>query len=461
MNSARSMFISYRRKDALGHARALHRDLCRRFGEEQIFFDQGSIEAGEDFTERLSGGVRDCGVLLALIGPGWLDARDKAGGRRLEDPRDFVRQEIALALALQKRVLPILFDDTPVPPEEDLPMPLQGLQRQQGLTLRGMNYEYDSQLEELVRRLAAITGRAPQPSSERVQVGPLAEPEKLSYLCDRSEQEDGFREAIRKHLGTSRGRPLIIVVHGRENEAHGPFTERLDKLILPSALKDTTLAGLVRFLLLPRAPPPDGSNDVPRSLRSQIALELQENQPETDALILDYVRRQRLAGVVAVTTWYAKECGGNPGATLRSFVDYWRGFPDTGEKTLVVGLLLLKYDSGEPLSGPLRSLLRLLSGPPSHEVKEVKVRRALEDLRQALEREADIPFHVLPELESVKRPDLDRWAQKAASLIGDLPARRLQAIIPRDEARPMDDVLEQLRPLITERFAAAPRRGMA
>jgi hypothetical protein len=37
-------------------------------------------------------------VLLAVIGPNWLDARDEHGNRRLDNPNDFVRIEIAAAL---------------------------------------------------------------------------------------------------------------------------------------------------------------------------------------------------------------------------------------------------------------------------------------------------------------------------------------------------------------------------
>jgi hypothetical protein len=34
------VFLSYRRSDAAGHARALHRDLIRRFDPGQVFFDR-------------------------------------------------------------------------------------------------------------------------------------------------------------------------------------------------------------------------------------------------------------------------------------------------------------------------------------------------------------------------------------------------------------------------------------
>jgi len=49
-----TIFISYRRSDAVGHARALHRDLCRRFEKDLIFFDRQSIESGDVFPEEFA-----------------------------------------------------------------------------------------------------------------------------------------------------------------------------------------------------------------------------------------------------------------------------------------------------------------------------------------------------------------------------------------------------------------------
>lgn len=166
------LFISYRRSDAAGHARALYRDLCRRFDKRRIFFDRESIEAGAVFPERLREGVASCRALLALIAPGWLEAKTARGERRLDGEDDFVRQEIAAALQLGKKVIPVLFDDTPMPEGAQLPAPLRALAGRDALMLRGKNLEYDVQFEALVRILAGIPGMpAPLPAEEGVVVG--------------------------------------------------------------------------------------------------------------------------------------------------------------------------------------------------------------------------------------------------------------------------------------------------
>jgi len=100
--------------------------------------------------------------LLALIGPEWLQVKNADGLRRLNDPKDFVRQEIAQALALNKKLIPVLFDDTPSPAANELPAPLKALASCDVLTLRGKAYEYDTQLAELVRLVAKVPG-IPQP----------------------------------------------------------------------------------------------------------------------------------------------------------------------------------------------------------------------------------------------------------------------------------------------------------
>ncbi len=95
------IFISYRREDSQHQADRIHAALKKavRDPRRDIFIDIDNIPAGVDFVEHLDGKVAECDVLLALIGPDWLRAgQGLLGGRRLDDPKDFVRIEIASAL---------------------------------------------------------------------------------------------------------------------------------------------------------------------------------------------------------------------------------------------------------------------------------------------------------------------------------------------------------------------------
>jgi len=100
----RAIFISYRREDAEGQAGRLFDDLSAEFGKESVFMDVVGIEAGRDFRRVIDANVASCGVLLAMIGKGWIEAKDESGRRRLDDPMDFVRLETASAL---KRDIPV------------------------------------------------------------------------------------------------------------------------------------------------------------------------------------------------------------------------------------------------------------------------------------------------------------------------------------------------------------------
>ena len=92
---AAKVFISYRRDDSAGQAGRIQDRLEREFGRDLLFMDVDAIPLGMNFVKVLHEEVAKCGVLLAVIGPNWLELRDEAGNRRLDNPNDFVRIEIA------------------------------------------------------------------------------------------------------------------------------------------------------------------------------------------------------------------------------------------------------------------------------------------------------------------------------------------------------------------------------
>src|SRR5512132_2802584 len=148
---AQRIFISYRRDDSRGYAGRLQGDLSRRYTDEHVFRDI-EIPPGADFGEYISGLVDKCNVVLAIIGPGWLDARDRDGVRRLDDPQDWVRLEIERALARDGvEVIPVLVDGARLPPREELPESLLALRRRNAFELSDRRWDYD--VEELGKHL--------------------------------------------------------------------------------------------------------------------------------------------------------------------------------------------------------------------------------------------------------------------------------------------------------------------
>ena len=92
------IFICYRRGDTGPYAGRLRDALSQHFGTEQVFRDIDSVDLGERFPRVIEREVGSCDALLALIGPMWMSIKDDAGGRRLDDPNDYVHLEIATVL---------------------------------------------------------------------------------------------------------------------------------------------------------------------------------------------------------------------------------------------------------------------------------------------------------------------------------------------------------------------------
>ena len=113
--------------------------------------DVDAIPLGVNFATVLRNEVAKCEVLLAVIGPHWLDARDEAGTRRLDDPQDFVRIEIGAALHRNIPVIPILLDGAKVPKANQLPKDLEELSMRNGLDVRHTSFHND--IDRLVRSL--------------------------------------------------------------------------------------------------------------------------------------------------------------------------------------------------------------------------------------------------------------------------------------------------------------------
>ena len=151
---AGGIFISYRRDDAKHAAGRLVDRLGQTFSRDQLFLDIDNIEPGLDFVKVLSQQVQACDVLLAVIGPGWLDNRDKNGARRLDNPKDFVRIEIEAALARDIRVIPVLVDGAQMPGEGDLPASLHPLLVRNAVRL--VHERFASDAEDLTRALAKV-----------------------------------------------------------------------------------------------------------------------------------------------------------------------------------------------------------------------------------------------------------------------------------------------------------------
>jgi hypothetical protein len=120
------VFISYRRADGQ-YAVGWIEERLRRLDEVthlRTAFRDNSLRLGDDLGDRLADEVRDCDVLIAVVGPHWRGVRDD-GSARIDDSIDWVGREIVSALAGGKRIIPVLIGGAEPLQAADLPEALR------------------------------------------------------------------------------------------------------------------------------------------------------------------------------------------------------------------------------------------------------------------------------------------------------------------------------------------------
>ena len=142
-NWSGGVFISYRREDSAPQAGRVYDHLSAHFGTDRVFMDVDTIRAGEDFARNIDESLGVTDALLAIIGKRWLDSPDAAGARRLDDPGDFVRTEIATALERGTWVIPVLVGGAAMPRAADLPNALAPLARHNAIDVSDARFSQD------------------------------------------------------------------------------------------------------------------------------------------------------------------------------------------------------------------------------------------------------------------------------------------------------------------------------
>jgi hypothetical protein len=152
------IFISYRRRDSADVTGRIYDRLVFHFGEGTVFQDVEDIPLGMDFSEYIQGFVGKCDAFLAIIGNQWLDAADKGGGRRLDNPADNVRIEIESALLRKIPLIPVLVGGAEMPGEDALPESLRKLATRNAIHVRP-NPDFRPDMTRLIEGLEELFGR--------------------------------------------------------------------------------------------------------------------------------------------------------------------------------------------------------------------------------------------------------------------------------------------------------------
>jgi hypothetical protein len=167
------LYVSYRRQDSAAHAGRLIDALEHRLGQGGVLRPERLITSGEDWGLAQHRILRSCTLMLVVIGPSWVTADDGRGVRRLHQPDDTVRGEIADALQREIPVVPVLVGGASYPVAEALPPDIARLTDFQAMRLRDDFWDRDvaSMLEQF-ERLGWDRDDAASPAKPPVQPAP-------------------------------------------------------------------------------------------------------------------------------------------------------------------------------------------------------------------------------------------------------------------------------------------------
>ena len=291
------IFISYRREDSQWQTKAIYERLSVIVDNprEDIFFDLDSMTVGLNFKTQIQKSVEQCDVLIAMIGPKWVNEIDKeTGTRRLDDSKDFVRLEVAAALERDIPVIPVFLDGAPVPATEELPDNIKELSDRHGIKIHAESFENDVGL--LLKSLNRLGVGLQQQHASKLLHDPLPAP-KIAPVASSSitDQEDHFdvylsytsnnEQIARALVGemTSQGRSVwwdksiekgvdwrlesvraielskaFVVLFSKESNSSKrlkkelAIADNLDKIVIPVMIDDATPKGHLLYELASR-----------------------------------------------------------------------------------------------------------------------------------------------------------------------------------------------------------------
>jgi hypothetical protein len=177
--TSQKVFICYRREETAPYAGRLYDAMVSHFGEDNVFMDV-DMAPGVDFERRITEVVSGCVVLLIVMGPHWADATEGEGGRRIDNPGDFVRLEVETGLHRPDVTpIPVLVNGARMPRREDLPAEIRDIARRNAIELSNGRWSYDvgrlmDTLKELLPDAQPAGGPATSPlpaPSEPISLG--------------------------------------------------------------------------------------------------------------------------------------------------------------------------------------------------------------------------------------------------------------------------------------------------
>jgi SPOR domain/TIR domain len=240
-----SIAISYRRADSAGTTGRIFDKLVSHFGDDSVFMDVDKTPLGIDYREHVRTIISESDVVLAVIGPRWLDEENK---KRIDDARDLVRIEIQTALESGVPLIPVLVDHARMPSADDLPDQLKDFSFRNAAEV-GPGRDFHVHMDRLTR---SINGLLERRAVQALTAAPTHEP---------SQQSDGSlrgmvkSDAMPSPLGSSDGDDAsphgLMAIHSAPvaRQGHAPDAPA-DLLEAPRSSRLVIVAAVAGAVLL-------------------------------------------------------------------------------------------------------------------------------------------------------------------------------------------------------------------
>lgn len=167
------IFICYRREDSQFITDRIFDHLARHFSRKTLFKDVDNIPLGVDFRTHIENAITRSAVMLAVIGPDWLLAKDADGRCRIDNPDDSVRVELTSAIQLDRVIIPLLVGGARMPSADALPPPLKPLAYINGLPVRS-DPDFIGDIAKLLQALKRVESRWYNGWLTRAAIGAIA-----------------------------------------------------------------------------------------------------------------------------------------------------------------------------------------------------------------------------------------------------------------------------------------------
>ena len=213
-------------------AARLRDKLAAALGDSEVFMDVDNLLAGERFDLKLKEALAGTEIFLAVIGPRWMELFE---ARMESGERDYVREEIAAALAAQIPVIPVLMDRAPLPKAASLPEDIRELvlYHAHGIVYESFGRDVQALIEAIevhrrtraqqageAARRAADAERQTREETARLAAGKERAAKEAARLAREREVAEAARLAQEKRQAEAEARRLANGARGDAEGSH-------------------------------------------------------------------------------------------------------------------------------------------------------------------------------------------------------------------------------------------------